>query len=63
MNRLSPVHTPSRNQSHNHGMCPDQESNWKPFWCMGRRSNQLSHPARAQSLFLNLVSWKRSSFT
>ena len=28
---LPPVHAPTRNQTHNLGMCPDWESNPQPF--------------------------------
>ena len=30
-NRLPLAHAPARDQAHNPGMCPDQESNWQHF--------------------------------
>ena len=37
----------------NLGMCPDQESNLRPFGARRRHSNQLSHPARAIYVVFN----------
>ena len=41
------VHALTDNQTHNPGLCPDQESNLQPSGAWGQCSNRLSHLARA----------------
>ena len=49
---LTPVCAPTRVQTYNLGMCPDQESNPQTFCCTGQCSSQLSHPARAHPFLI-----------
>ena len=54
---LLPIHIPTRDWTCNLGMCPDQRSNQQPFWCVGRCSNQRSHPARAQGFISSVLTY------
>ena len=48
---IPPICIPTGDWTYNLGMSPDQESN-STFWCMGQRSNRLSHLARVLLAFL-----------
>ena len=52
MDQLPLVHTLTEDQTHNLGMCPDQESNQQHF-ALWTAPNQPSHSVGARGFFCN----------
>ena len=49
---LFPICTPTSDQTHNLGMCPEREMNPQPFWKAKWCPDQLSPLARAMQIYL-----------
>ena len=55
IDQLPPIHTPTKNWTHNIGMCSNQKLNPQPFCCLRGHSNQLSNPARTALYWMKVA--------